>query len=113
MANLMLGARLRYTHYLCIVAYAGIISFIDNIAQMAIALSRGTLFVSMGIGAFLGDNLSYPLRVLDVATDPLLLWAFGIQALGVAVMARKNLGFGVLAVALGFVSGALLRGLAR
>ncbi|HYQ90462.1 MAG TPA: YIP1 family protein [Candidatus Binatia bacterium] len=113
MANLMLGARLRFTHYLCIVAYAGIVSIVDNIAQIAIGLSRGTLFVSMGIGAFLGDNLSYPLRVLDVATDPLLLWTFGIQALGVAVMARRKLGFGVAAVALGFVAGALVRGLAR
>ena len=113
MANLMLGARLRFTHYLCIVAYAGVVSCVDNIAQIAIGLSRGTLFVSMGIGAFLGENLSYPLRVLDVATDPLLLWTFGIQALGVAIMARKNFGFGVAAVALGFVGGALLRGLAR
>jgi len=113
MANLMLGARLRFTHYVCIVAYAGVVSSVDNIAQIAIGLSRGTLFVSMGIGAFLGENLSYPLRVLDVATDPLLLWTFGIQALGVAVMARKNFGFGVAAVALAFVGGALLRGLAR
>ena len=94
-------------------AHAGVVSSVDNIAQIAIGLSRGTLFVSMGIGAFLGENLSYPLRVLDVATDPLLLWTFGIQALGVAVMARKNFGFGAAAVALGFVGGALLRGLAR
>jgi hypothetical protein len=52
----------------------------------------------MGVGAFLGDDLSAPLRVLDTATDPLLLWAVVVQAVGVAAMAKKGFGFGLLAV---------------
>jgi hypothetical protein len=98
MANLMLGARLRYAHYLCIAAYGGVVGTVDQIVRMGLALSRGTLDVHMGVGAFLGEDLSAPLRVLDTGTDPLLLWAVAIQALGVAVMAKKGFGFGLLSV---------------
>lgn len=98
MANLMLGARLRYVHYLCIAAYGGVVGMVDQMVRMGLALSRGTLDVHMGVGAFLGDDLSVPMRILDTATDPLLLWAVAIQALGVAVMAKKGFGFGLLSV---------------
>ena len=55
------------------------------------------------VGAFLGEDLSPLMRILDTATDPLLLWATAIQALGVAVMAKKGFGFGVFAVLPGYL----------
>ena len=103
MANLMLGARLRYTHYLSIASYGAVVGIVDQVTRMGLALGRGTLMVHLGVGAFLGDELNMLLRVLDTATDPLLLWAVAVQALGVAVMARKNFGFGLLAVLPGFL----------
>jgi hypothetical protein len=103
MANLMLGARLRYTHYLSIAAYGSVVGIVDQIVRMGLALGRGTLQVHMGIGAFLGDELNMLLRILDTATDPLLLWAVAIQALGVAVMARKGFGIGLIATLPGFL----------
>jgi hypothetical protein len=98
MANLMLGARLRYTHYLCIAAYGAVVGIVDQAVRMGLGLNRGTLQVHMGVGAFLGDDLSAPLRILDTATDPLLLWAVVVQAIGVAAMTKKGFGFGLLAV---------------
>jgi hypothetical protein len=103
MANLMLGGKLRYTHYLSIAAYGAVVGIVDQVTRMGLALGRGTLLVHMGIGAFLGDELNAFMRILDTATDPLLLWAVAIQALGVAVMAKKNFGFGVIAVLPGFL----------
>ncbi len=102
-ANLMLGARLRYVHYLCIAAYGAVVGLLDQLVRLAIGLSRGTLVVHLGIGAFLGDELNGLMRILDTATDPLLLWATAIEALGVAVLAKKSFGFGVLAVLPGFL----------
>ena len=110
MANLMLGARLRYLHYLSIVAYSNVVALLDHIAQLAIGLTRGTLLVPMGIGAFMGDELSKPMRAVDVATDPLFLWSATITALGVAIMARKSFGFGVVAVLPLFVIRVVLYG---
>jgi hypothetical protein len=103
MANLMLGARLRYAHYLSVAAYGGIVGIVDQAVRLALSMNKGTLNVSLGIGAFLGDDLSVPLRMLDTITDPLLLWATGIEALGVAVIAKKGFGFGLLAVLPGLV----------
>jgi Yip1-like protein len=97
-ANLMLGARLRFAHYLCIVAYGSVVATVDQLVRLGLMLGRGTLHVAMGVGAFLGEDLGFGLRFLDAATDPLVLWAVVIQALGVAVMARKGFGFGLLAV---------------
>jgi len=112
-ANLMMGARLRYTHYLSIAAYGGVIAMVDQLAQLLLAVQRGTFHVHLGVGAFLGDELTAPLRMLDAATDPLLLWSTAIEALGVAVMARKRFGFGVLAVAPWFVARTLLAAFGR
>jgi len=103
MANLMLGARLRYTHYLSIAAYGAVVGIVDQVTRMGLAVGRGTLMVHLGVGAFLGDDLSMPLRILDTATDPLLLWATAIEALGVAILAKKNFGFGLIAVLPGFL----------
>src|SRR6185503_239553 len=89
MANLMLGAKLRYIHYLCIVAYGAVVGTVDQLVRTALAVSRGTLLVNLGIGAFVGE-VSGVMRLLDTATDPLLLWATAIQALGVAVMAKRS-----------------------
>jgi len=102
-ANLMLGARLRYIHYLCIAAYGAVVGILDQLVRLMIALSRGTLQVHLGVGAFLGEDLTGLMRILDTATDPLLLWATAIEALGVAVMAKKGFGFGVLAVLPGYL----------
>jgi hypothetical protein len=102
-ANLMLGAKLRYIHYLCICAYGAVVGIMDQLVRMGVALGRGTLMVHLGIGAFLGEELNGFMRILDTATDPLLLWATAIEALGVAVMAKKSFGFGVLAVAPGYL----------
>jgi len=98
MGNLMLGARLRYTHYLCVAAYGAVVGIVDQMVRMGLAVSRGTLQVHLGVGAFLGDQLSPVMKILDTATDPLLLWAIAIQAAGVGVMAKKGFGFGLLAV---------------
>jgi len=98
MANLMLGARLRYVHYLAVAAYGAVVGIVDQIVRLGLAVSRGTLQVHLGVGAFMGDELSAVMKILDTATDPLLLWAIAIQALGVGVMARKGFGFGLLAV---------------
>jgi hypothetical protein len=103
MANLMLGARLRFIHYLCIAGYGAVVGILDQVVRMGLALARGTLLVHLGVGAFLGEDLNPLMRILDTSTDPLLLWAVGIQALGVAVLARKGFGFGVLAVLPGFL----------
>ena len=103
MGNLMLGARLHYAHYLSIAAYGAVVGIVDQLVRLGIALGRGTLMVHLGIGAFLGEELSAVMRILDTATDPLLLWATAIQAFGVAVMAKKGFGFGVVAVLPGFL----------
>jgi len=103
MGNLMLGARLRYAHYLSIAAYGAVVGIVDQLVRLGVALGRGTLMVHLGIGAFLGEELSVVMRILDTATDPLLLWATAIQAFGVAVMAKKGFGFGALAVLPGYL----------
>lgn len=103
MANLILGARLRFRHYLSVAAYGGVVAIVDQVVRTALGVSRGTLFVHLGVGAFLGDTLSLPVRMLDAATDPLLLWAMAIQAVGVGVMSRKGFRFGAFAVIPAFV----------
>ena len=102
-SNLMLGARLRYIHYLSIAAYGAVVGLIDQLVRLGVGLSRGTLQVHLGVGAFMGDEMNGLMRIVDTSTDPLLLWATAIEALGVAVMAKKGFGFGVLAVLPGYL----------
>lgn len=111
MANLMLGARLTFKHYLCISTYSALIGLVGQAVRMGIGLSKGTMDVRLGLGNLLGDDIGYFGRVLDTMTDPLTLWTVAISALGVSVFARKGFGFGVLAVLPGFILSMLLAGM--
>ncbi len=109
MANLMLGAKLTFTHFVCVSSYGYVIGLVHAVIQTVMQL-RGTLFPPMGVGLLLGD-LSYPLRVLDLMTNPFFLWSNAIMALGVSVFAKKGFGFGVLCALPWFVLEAFLGGL--
>ncbi len=111
MANLMLGAKLSFVHFLSVATYGQVIGLVDTLARTALMFARGTIHVPTGLGSFFGGDLSYPLRALDLLTSPLLLWVAAIQALGVSVFARKGFGFGVLCALPWFVIGALLGGI--
>lgn len=111
LANLMLGARLTFSHFVCVSSYGQVIGLVDTAARVALMFARGSLHVQTGLGSFFGGDLGYPLRVLDVLTSPLLLWVAVIQALGVSVFARKGFGFGALCVLPWYVIGALLGGI--
>lgn len=111
MGNLMLGARVPFKGYLCIVSYASLLGLVDQAIRTAIAGGRGTLDVRLGLGNLLGEEIGYFGRVLDTLTNPLVLWPAAISALGVAVFAKKGFGFGVLAVLPGFLLGVLLSGM--
>jgi len=101
--NLMLGARVLYRHYVCVAAYSTVVGLVDQGVRVGLGVSRGTLHVMLGLGAFLGDSSGFGVRILDSLTNPLLLWSAGIEALGVSIFARKGFGFGVLAVLPGFI----------
>src|SRR2546429_401912 len=75
-ANLMLGARLRYIHYLCIAAYGAVVGILDQLVRLMIALSRGTLQVHLGAGAGLT-----------------LLWGLMMTTPAFAQATRDTLGF--------------------
>lgn len=111
MANLMLGARLTFKHYLSIAAYSSLIGIIDQIVQGGLAWSSGTLDVRLGLGNLLGEELGLLGRVVDTATNPVILWATAVSALGVGVLAKKGFGFGLATVLPGFVLGLLLSGM--
>ena len=97
MGNFMLGAKLRFTHYLSAAVYGSVIGLIDHAVRMLLVVSKESMDVRLGLGNLLGEDLPYFGRVLDSLTDPLLLWAMAITALGIAVYAKKGFGFGVLA----------------
>src|SRR5262245_11095977 len=103
MGNLMLGAKLRYPHYLSAAAYGTVVSLIDHVVRTVLIVTKQTMDVRLGIGNVFGDDLPWIGRVLDSATDPLLLWGMAITAIGVATYARKGLGFGAIAVIPTFV----------
>ncbi len=111
MANLMLGAKLSFVHFLSVACYGQVIGLVDTLARTGLMFARGTVHVPTGLGSFFGGDLSYPLRALDLLTSPLLLWVAAIQALGVSVFAKKGFGFGVLCALPWFVIGALLGGI--
>ncbi len=98
MANLMLGARLTYRHYLSAAAYSSVIGIVDLVVRALLGVSRGTLDVRLGLGNLMGEELGFFGRVLDTLTDPLYLWSMSILALGVSVYAKKSFSFGALAV---------------
>ena len=111
MANLMLGAKLRFTHYLCAMVYGSVVGIVDQAVRVGLAFQSGTMDVRLGVGAFLGEDAGFLGRALDAITDPLHLWSLGIMALGVSVFARKGFGFGALALLPGVLLGALLAGM--
>ena len=108
MGNLMLGAKLRYPHYLSAAAYGSVVGLLDHGVRTALMVAKGSMDVRLGLGNFFGDELPFLGRVLDSMTDPLLLWGTAITALGVAVYAKKGFGFGAIAVVPTFVVTLLL-----
>lgn len=111
MGNLMLGARLRFVHYLCATVSGGMIGLVGQLVRTGIGVSKGTMDIRLGLGNLLGDNIGYWGRILDTMTDPLTLWGVAITALGVSVFAKKGFGFGVLAVLPGFILSMFLAGM--
>ncbi len=111
MGNLMLGARLNFSHFVCVSTYGQVVGLVDALVRTGLMLAKNTLHVQTGLGAFLGGEPGFPLRVLDTLSSPLLLWAAAIQALGVSVFAKKGFGFGVLCALPGFVLVAILSGI--
>lgn len=111
MANLMLGAKLTFAHFLCASCYGTVVGLVDTLGRTALMLAKNTLHVQTGLGAFFGSDPGFPVRILDTLTSPLVLWAAAIQALGVSVFAKKGFGFGVLCALPGLVIAAILSGL--
>ena len=111
MGNLMLGAKLRFPHYLSATVYGGVIGIIDHVVRTVLIVTKQSMDVRLGVGNLFGDDMGFIGRVLDSATDPLLLWGMAITALGVAVYAKKGFGFGVIAMLPGFVISLLLSGM--
>src|SRR5688572_9934455 len=108
MANLMMGARLRFPHYLSAVAYAGIVLLLDQIVRVALILANRTFDVRLGIGSLFGDAGGFGVRALDTLTDPLFLWGNAVCAIGVSAYAKRKFGFGALAVLPGMLLTVLL-----
>lgn len=104
MANLMMGARLRFTHYLSAVAFAGVVQLVDQLVRVGLILAQRSFDVRLGLGNLFGDATGFGVRAIDTLTDPLFLWGNAICALAVGVYTRRGFGFGVLAV----LPGALL-----
>ncbi len=111
MANLMLGAKLTFAHFLCAATYGQLIGIVDSLVRTGLILAKNTLHVQTGLGVLASGDPGYLIRVLDTLTSPLVLWAAAIQALGVSVFARKGFGFGVLCVLPALLLAAVLSGL--
>lgn len=111
MGNLMLGARLRFVHYLCAAVAGGVVGIVGQLVRTAIGVSKGTMDIRLGAGNLFGDDMGYWGRVLDTMTDPLTLWTVAISALGVSVFAKKGYGFGALVVLPGFILSMFLAGM--
>lgn len=108
MANLMLGARLRFSHYVSAVAFSGLVLLVDQLVRVGLILANRTFDVRLGLGVLFGDSTGFAVRALDMLTDPLFLWGNAIGALGVATYARKKFGFGVLAILPGVLLAVIL-----
>ncbi|HET9952381.1 MAG TPA: YIP1 family protein [Candidatus Eisenbacteria bacterium] len=108
MGNLMLGAKLRFPHYLSAAVYGSTVGLIDHAVRTALIVAKQSMDVRLGLGNLFGDDLPFMGRVLDSMTDPLLLWGTAITALGVAVYAKKGFGFGAIVVLPTFIVTLLL-----
>ncbi len=111
--NLMLGARLRFQHYLSVATHAAVISLVDVAVRMGLALGKGTLDIRLGLGNLFGDDPGFLGRFLDTLSNPLMLWPTAVSAVGVAVFAKKSFSFGVLVVLPAFLIGATLSAVSR
>ena len=109
MGNFMLGGRLTFRHYLSVVAFSWVVSLVDHAVRLALIVSRESLDVRLGLGNLFGEEIGFFGRALDLATDPLFLWATAVAAIGVSVYARKGFGFGAMAVLPGFILGILFQ----
>jgi hypothetical protein len=96
-ANLMMGAKLTFRHYLCAAAFGSLVGLVDSVVRTVLIVSRGDTHVRLGLGAVMGDATGFPVAALDAITGPLLLWSVAVQAIGVGVFAKKGFGFGALA----------------
>ena len=96
--NFMLGAKLRFPHYLSAAVYGSVVGLIDHVVRTALIVTKQSMDVRLGLGNLFGEDLPFLGRVLDSMTDPLLLWGMAITALGIAVYAKKGFGFGAIAV---------------
>jgi len=111
MGNLLLGAKLRFPHYLSAVVYGSLVGLVDHAIRTVLVVSKGSLDIRLGLGNLFGEDLNYATRVLDSMTDPFLLWGMAVTALGVATYARKGFGFGVIATLPVLVATLLLSGM--
>ncbi|HYR69667.1 MAG TPA: YIP1 family protein [Candidatus Dormibacteraeota bacterium] len=111
--NLMLGARLRFQHYLCVAAHAAVVGLVDVAVRLGLALEKGTLDVRLGLGNLFGEDPGFLGRFLDTLSNPLMLWSFAVSSVGVSVFAKKSFSFGVLVVLPAFLIGAVLSGISR
>lgn len=108
LGNLMLGAKLRFPHYLSAATYGSVVGLVDHAIRTALVVSKESLDIRLGLGILFGEEIGFAVRVLDSMTDPFLLWSMAITALGVAVYARKGFGFGAIATLPVFVVTLLL-----
>jgi hypothetical protein len=108
MANLMMGARLRFAHYLSAAVYAGIVQMVDQLVRVSLILVNRTFDVRLGLGVLFGDATGFPIRALDILTDPLFLWGNAVCAIGVSAYSRRSFKFGVLAVIPGMLLAVIL-----
>jgi hypothetical protein len=108
MGNLMLGAKLRFPHYVSAIAYGSVVGLVDHAVRTVLILVKQTIDIRLGVGILFGDEIPFVVRVLDSMTDPLLLWGMAITALGVGVYAKKGFGFGVIAMLPSFIIALLL-----
>ena len=111
--NLMLGARLRFQHYLCVATHAAVVALVDVGVKLGLALGKGTLDIRLGLGNLFGEDLGFLGRFLDTLSNPLMLWSCAVSAVGVSVFAKKSFSFGVLVVLPAFLIGAVLAGFSR
>ncbi|HEY7728946.1 MAG TPA: YIP1 family protein, partial [Candidatus Eisenbacteria bacterium] len=95
--NLLLGAQATFKHYFCASVFASVIGLVDHLAITVQTLLKGTTSVMSGLGAFVPGDPNAVVYAIDSLTDPLGLWAWFIQALGIGIFTRKGLGVGILA----------------
>jgi hypothetical protein len=103
MGNLIQGAKLTFSHYVSAAAHGYLIGLLDQAVRAVLAFQKGTLHISLGAGLLLPEDMGPLGKVLDTATDPLVLWSTAVLALGVSVYARRGLGFGIVTILPGFL----------